>query len=538
MKFSKKKYGLFLLFFTMVAMIFSGSRGCARESEVIDEPYVRLMKNETIKSEILDRSINYAVLLPENYNTSTDSFPVVYLLHGFGDDESAWYSGGRINYYSDKFSSEISPMIFVMPEGFNSYYVNKHNGKFAYMDMFTEELVPAIDSLFRTKADKSQRAVMGYSMGGYGALILPVLNPDLFSVSVPLSMSFRTDEQYLAEPESVFDYQWGSIFGGTGTKGNSRLTEYFRQNSPFYFFNGGETTQFNELKIFIDCGDDEESLSVTNSALHCLMRDNEIRHEYRVSDGTHSWDYWHNSLHEALLFINSAFQGTTYPDNPENEDVGASFPAGNMEIINITGTDLEAGVLLPPGYEAVTGNYPVLYLIHDFKSLNREEKRADLFSLLFNSMLSTRLTKSLLIEIPFNESLITGETIKEIILQVDTGYATRKQSRGRILAGNSEGAGLAAKIIVTDTVSFASCCLFNAFLSEGTTISNGNIFYYLDECDEGKFYQEYNGLYVELRKMRKEHEYRVRQGNDSYQDFLNGLSNSMTVLKKRLTLSN
>jgi enterochelin esterase-like enzyme len=65
-------------------------------------------------------------------------------------------------------------MIYVMPVGFNSYYVNKYNGQFPYMDMFVDELVPLVDSLFRTKPDPNHRAVMGYSMGGYGAMIMPV----------------------------------------------------------------------------------------------------------------------------------------------------------------------------------------------------------------------------------------------------------------------------------------------------------------------------------------------------------------------------
>ncbi len=78
---------------------------------------------------------------------------------------------------------------------------------------------------------------MGYSMGGYGALILPSLNPDVFTVGVPLSMSFRTDEQYMAEPQDVFNSQWANLFGGFGAnRDRTGLTDYFLQHSPFHFF--------------------------------------------------------------------------------------------------------------------------------------------------------------------------------------------------------------------------------------------------------------------------------------------------------------
>ncbi len=104
------------------------------------------------------------------------------------------------------------------------------------MQMLINELVPEIDTLFRTKPAADQRAVMGYSMGGYGALMLAAKNPEIFKTGIALSMSFRTDEQYLNEPQGVFDSQWATIFGGMGVSGNQRLTDHFIKYSPFHFF--------------------------------------------------------------------------------------------------------------------------------------------------------------------------------------------------------------------------------------------------------------------------------------------------------------
>jgi S-formylglutathione hydrolase FrmB len=245
--------------------------GCSDENDPkkVVVPFQRLWEDQVLQSTLLNRPIEYTVLFPEGYDESEESYPVVYLLHGFGDDETAWVKNGGIQFYVDKHIAETVPMIYVMPQAFNSYYIDKYNGNFPYMDMFVEELVPEIDSRFRTKKDKSQRAVMGYSMGGYGALILPALPPEVFSISVPLSMSFRTDQQYMAESQSSFDNQWAPNFGpAKGVSGAARLSDYFKVRSPFYFFNEENLTIYNNLHILIDCGDDEESFIFNSKSLH------------------------------------------------------------------------------------------------------------------------------------------------------------------------------------------------------------------------------------------------------------------------------
>ncbi|MDP4282150.1 MAG: alpha/beta hydrolase-fold protein, partial [Bacteroidota bacterium] len=267
-----------------VIILLGGMNACSKKDEPVEtqKPFTRLVENQYIQSRILCRQIHYAVLLPEDYEKSGTRYPVVYLLHGFGDSETAWYKYGLIQYYVDQNASQTVPMIYVMPEGFNSYWVNKYNGHYPYMDMFVKELVPAIDSIYRTIKESRSRAVMGYSMGGYGAMIMPVKNHNVFKTGVVLSMSFRTDEQYLEEPQSVFDYQWGPVFGGVGATGEQRLTDYFKAYSPFHFTGAPGDTSMKNINLFLDCGDDEETLTVTNDALHDTLRSLGIPHEYRV----------------------------------------------------------------------------------------------------------------------------------------------------------------------------------------------------------------------------------------------------------------
>ena len=303
-----------LFFLSASIFMLAGISACKQEENPPEDiPFVRLLEEQSYKSEILNRSMTYAVLLPAAYENSADSFPVVYLLHGFGDDEMAWYKYGFIQYYSDRDEQANGPMIYVMPQAFNTYYVNKYNGNYPIMDVLVNELVPAIDSLFRTIPDADHRAVMGYSMGGYGAVILPAKNPAVFKTGVSMSMSFRTDSQYVDEPQNVFDIQWGPVFGGIGKAGNERLTDYFLTNTPFHFFSDPANHYLWDLNFFFTCGDEEETLGVTNEELHNILVELDFPHVYRMNHGGHSWDYWHHELPEALKFISCAFNGIPYP---------------------------------------------------------------------------------------------------------------------------------------------------------------------------------------------------------------------------------
>lgn len=400
------------------------------------------------------------------------------------------------------------------------------------MDMMTNELVPTIDSLFRTVKNKSARAVMGYSMGGYGALILPSLNPDVFSVGVPLSMSFRTDEQYMAEPQDVFNSQWGNLFGGFGATGTARLTDYFIQHSPFHFFGSGDPARFGGVKYLIDCGDNEESLSITSDEMHAFMRDHHINHEYRVRNGGHSFEYWKKSYPEAFRFISNAFQGLPHPAEPVPATLGSLVDPSNIEAREVQGLSLN--VLTPVDYMISSADFPVLYVLHDFEEGRRTENMIDFFSLLRNNMISGRLTESIVVEIPVDGTEITDQLMDQIIAFMDTDYHSITSRQGRVLLGNEAGGQLAAKLVLDNPQVFASCYLFNALLPEESVGATGEVFYYQDLTDDCTHYRGNQQLYAEIRKENVDYEYRVRQGSQNYQAFLNGLSESISSIKETL----
>ncbi len=516
--------GTITLLMALCALMFVS---CVKPEE---QTFERLLEDQVIESRIFSSTVKYAVLLPEGYDSTEESFPVVYLLHGYGDDQTAWYKYGLIQYYSGLYA-EV-PMIFVMPQGFNSYYVNRSSGNLPYMDFFTKEFVPEIDSLFRTKKEASQRAVMGYSMGGYGALILPEKNPDLFSISVPLSMSWRTDSQYMAEPQEVFDIQWGLIFGGLQDTGADRLTEYYKEYSPFHFFDTDDVSPYLGIRMLMDCGDDEESLSVTAGALHNLMSKRGIPHEFRVRNGGHSWDYWKRSLPEALHFISYGFEGIDYPTEPESVEIDDLISASRYETVGIEGTGLNPGIFLPDDYATSGKDYPVIYFFNDYNGADRSDIAISVLSFIHNSVLKGSLPASLIIEIPVNTEF-TEDDLSAVLAYTTSSYRTLPGREGKVFLGNGKGAGTLAKLAAASTGKVNSCFLFAAESDEALQPAD-SLFYYVDYTDKGSDYEINYQLYLKLRDKDIEHEYRVRQGTPGLPSFINGLSGSLSYLSKRL----
>jgi enterochelin esterase-like enzyme len=515
-----------LLFITIV-LLFSSTWRCTKKPVVQDKPFVRLLENEAVQSKIFNRSINYAVLLPENYNNSKDSFPVVYLLHGWGDDQKAWYSSGMIKAYSDSYASEIVPMIYVMPQAFETYYINKYDGSLPYNDFFTTELVTEIDSKYRTKKDKNQRAVMGYSMGGFGAIILPLMNPTVFGISVPLSISMRTDAQYISESQSGWNNQWGQYFGGYGLSGTARLTDYYKAHHPLYIFNQTDLTKYSGIRFFIDCGDDEESLDIPNGALHNLMLTKNISHEFRVRNGAHDWDYWHGALHEALVFISNGFSGISYPQNPSPVNTGTLIAP--QEYMLSTISDIQVGVFKPASYNP-SNIYPVIFFIHDFEGYTRSDNAIKIISLLNNNMVNGSIPNSIIVEIP-QSNLLTSSVLTSIINQINTDYKIVGNKSGRVLMGNGLGGAYVCSLISDFTTVFNGCFIYDAKLTSNAVYST---YYYVDLPDKSINYTGNYNLYLALKSSGYNREFRIRQGTSSLQSNLNGINESMSYLSKKL----
>ena len=260
------------------------------------------------KSEILDTVVNYSIYLPANYDKAEKEYPVLYLLHGFTDDETIWYRWGWVDQAADQgiILGEVKEMIIVMPDAGLKWYLNQPKGDFNYEDMFIKELIPFIEKTYRIKSEKKYRSIGGLSMGGYGALGYSMRHPELFATCIAYSAGLIPDDELVSYSQDSYDTYFSPIYG-KGLKGKERLSKHWNENNPLYLAKEVSVEKLKSVNWYITCGDDDDLL-YGNSLLHKIFFERNISHEYRVYDGRHNWDYWRTHIGEGLRFISAALE--------------------------------------------------------------------------------------------------------------------------------------------------------------------------------------------------------------------------------------
>lgn len=281
---------IFFAFLFILPTLLSAQRG-----QVYDEL--------TLTSKILNSERKYAIYLPPDYETSKRSYPVLYLLHGAGDDQTGWVQFGEVLHIADKAILEgtATPMIIVMPDANTGRrgYFNDISGEWRYEDFFFEELMPHVEEKYRIKGEKRYRAVAGLSMGGGGSFMYALHRPDLFSSACPLSA--YVGPLTLEAAKRMLERR-----GQEATADEAELETYFERHNAVKLIENMSAEDAKKVRWYIDCGDDD-FLYEGNSLVHIAMRKKEIPHEFRIRDGGHTWTYWRESLPEVLAFISDAF---------------------------------------------------------------------------------------------------------------------------------------------------------------------------------------------------------------------------------------
>lgn len=487
------------LAFPLACLAIVVSCSCEKKRSLPDVDPVELARYNTgltMTSKLLNRTVAYDILLPEDYNTNKDKrYPVMYCFHGYGDDNTSWngkWMGceAKITYLE---SRGLEPMIYVFPNGWNTYWVDRHDGSYPYMTMLAEEFIPMIDNTYRTIADREHRGTIGYSMGGFGAMVNAMQHPELFSMSAPLSMSFRTDEQYMNESQSGWDNQWGRIFGGRGQAGEARITDYYKSLCPLHQFTSGNLEKYSSVHWFLTCGDNEEQLLIANDDLHVMMRENGFEHEYRVWDGGHSASYWKAALEEVLPYFSSLMAGnkewqTTLKE--VNVPEGCSFN--------------EEGVFVSDGYKnAQEKSGVIMYIAYEDIPENLIKEAM--------AIIQRGMPSKKFVLVPCN--LVTRSISEWVKYYRDIYPATHIQA---IAIGKTGDAVLKAQDM------FSSIYFENAVVNGEISVSKDR-FYYIGQCDKNSEYKSSNTLYKTCKSSDVSFEYRCRNHlDDTRLDFLTG----------------
>ena len=259
----------------------------------------RVFDNLSMPSKILKMDRKYALYLPPDYETSQRSYPVLYLLHGYGDDQTGWVQFGEVMHIADGAinSGKATPMIIVMPDANTGTigYVNDAKGDWRYEDFFFQEFIPFIEKAYRIRPDKHYRAVAGLSMGGGGSFIYALHHPELFSSACPLSAA--TDVRII---DSLDNFKYTK-----GVTGKAK-EEYYKNYNVLDLIENMPDNQKDAVRWYIDCGEDD-FLIEGNSLVHLAIHKKDITHEYRMRERVHSWTYWRQSLPDVLEFVSMAF---------------------------------------------------------------------------------------------------------------------------------------------------------------------------------------------------------------------------------------
>ena len=256
----------------------------------------------TMTSEILKMERKFAVYLPPSYETSERSYPVLYLLHGGGDDQTGWVQFGEVLRIADNSiqAGITTEMIIVMPDADTGQrgYSNNYSGDWRYEDFFFEEFMPYIEGAYRIKPEKRFRAVAGLSMGGGGSFYYALHHPELFSSACPLSAATGPLKR-----EDMSNYiKWFNMENAS----EAQLDDWYAKYSVLELIRAMPDEQLKTVRWYIDCGDDD-FLYEGNSLVHIELRKRDIPHEFRIRDGAHNWTYWRDALPSVLSFVSDSF---------------------------------------------------------------------------------------------------------------------------------------------------------------------------------------------------------------------------------------
>ena len=269
----------------------------------------------TLKSRILNDIVHYCVVLPPGYGTPAKPttparhYPILYFLHGLGDNEQTLFKTGGLNIIDD-FQEEhkIGDFLMVTPEARASFYVNSPDGKVRYSDFFIQEFIPYIEGKYRVERSRNSRAISGISMGGYGALRFAFAYPRTFSAVSAQSPALMTESPQELKAALKAGTPKGKLLGSVF--GNPINQKHWEANDPIALAKKNPAS-LKTMAIYFNCGDhDQYGFEAGTNQLDKELKAEGVAHEYHLYPGDHSIGYFLSHFSEVLQFHTAAFTKT------------------------------------------------------------------------------------------------------------------------------------------------------------------------------------------------------------------------------------
>ena len=243
-------------------------------------------------STALQRKWSYAVYLPDGYETSNLKYPVLYLLHGHGQDLYAWVNFGHIQPTTDELIAhgEIPPAIIVMPDAGTTWFVDR---KEKMETAVIQDLIGDVQHTFRVIEARNGRVVAGLSMGGYGALRFVLKYPEMFAAAGLLSPA-------IYDPE----VPQGSGARRAGVFGAAEFDPQVWKELNYPTLWEAFLAKKIAVPMYINSGDDDDFfIEAEATRLYSLLRKNNQPAELRIVDGAHRWPVWESTIGDAMRYV-------------------------------------------------------------------------------------------------------------------------------------------------------------------------------------------------------------------------------------------
>ena len=255
--------------------------GCRKSGPVhhLDHPRLTAkvtLRDITFRSASLGREMEYRVVLPRQLAPG-QKLQVVYLLHGGGGGFRDWSNDSDVARFAE------SGLLLVMPEGESSYYTNAVKPpEDRYEDYIVKDLIADVQSRFPVASGRANRAIVGVSMGGFGAVTLALRHPDLFVFAGGLSSAIDVPRRAFTVKRLQQSLHYDSIFGAAASQTR-------RQSDPFVLAQSADPAA--APYFFLTCGE-QEGLLPANREFAALLAPRGFHYEFHSTPGGHDWNQW------------------------------------------------------------------------------------------------------------------------------------------------------------------------------------------------------------------------------------------------------
>jgi len=238
-----------------------------------------------IKSTILARNVRYCAFLPATFDQDkTKKYPVLYYLHGLGDNEQSLLNIGGWDVIEElRRQGKVGEFVVLAPAAGHTFYINSSDGKFRYEDFLLEEFIPQMEKKYRAEGTRATRGITGISMGGYGALRLAFKYPSEFtavSAQMP-ALIFDIPENFGAGGPGSPSSAMGDVFGSPFNR------SYFEHN-VFAFAKKDPPAELKQLRIYFDVGNNDDfGFEQGAQQLHKLLDSRGVPNEFHIYPGRH-----------------------------------------------------------------------------------------------------------------------------------------------------------------------------------------------------------------------------------------------------------